>query len=168
MTLGTGSTFTTPARSAGDHRPVWLVRIATGLSSPSVLRYHNAPQVAALTWDSESYEPRTFDPPEQRRENATETGSISLRIADPDATLVGYALSRALYNQRVRLYYTDRAVIDAAGTDALRADYYVEGANAEEGSLVLTLRPLTGAFGIEIPRKRITRAEFPGLPRIPR
>ena len=168
MTLGTGSAFTTPARSSGDHKAVWLVRIATGLTAPTVLRYHNAPQVATITWDSESYSPRNFDPPEHRRENATETSTVSLRIPDDDATLVGYVLSRGLFNQRVRLYYTDRAVIDAAGTAAIRADYFVEGANAEEGAVVLTLRPLTGAFGIEVPRKKITRAEFPGLPRIPR
>lgn len=168
MTLGTGSALTTPARSSGDHKPVWLVRIATGLTSPTVLRYHSASQVEALTWDGESYAARPFDPPEVRREDGTETQSMTLRIADPDGTIFGYALSRGLYNQRARAYYTDRAVIDAGGSAAIRADFKVEGVTAEEGVVVLTLQPLTGAFGIEVPRKRITRAEFPGLPRIPR
>lgn len=168
MTLGTASAFTTPARSSGDHRPVWLVRIATGLTSPTVLRYHSAAQVEALTWGGESYEARAFEAPEVRREDGAETQTAALRLADPGGTLLGYALSRGLYNQRVRVYYTDRAVVDAAGSAAIRADYFVEGASGEEDVLTLSLRPLTGVFSIEVPRKKVTRAEFPGLPRVAR
>lgn len=165
MTRGTASALTTPFRSTDDAAPVWLVRIATGLTSPTYLRYHDAPQVESLTFDSEAYVPWGMDVPEQRLQAATETGSVPLRLADPAGTLAGYILSRGFYNQRVNVRLTDRAVIDAGGTTALRHDYFVEGAEIEEGAVTLSLRPLYGVFGIEVPGGTITRAEFPGLPR---
>lgn len=165
MTRGTAAALTTPFRSAGDAKMVSLVRIATGMASPAVLRYHDAPQMEALTFGGESYDPRPMDVPEQRIEAATETGAIALRIADPDAVLAGYVLAgNDFAYQRATLRVTDRAVIDAAGTAAIRADYFVESVSMEEGAVVFALKPLFGVFAMDVPHRVLTRADFPGMP----
>jgi len=166
MTRGTAAALTTPLRSTDDAAPVWLVRIATGLTSPTYLRYHDQSQVETITFDGEAYSPWGMDVPESRLQASTETGTVPLRLADPAGTLGGYVLSRGLLNQRVNVRLTDRAVIDAAGTTSLRHDYFIEGADMEEGAVTLALRPLYGVFGIEVPGGTITRADYPGLPRV--
>jgi len=166
VTRGTAAALTTPLRSTDDAAPVWLVRIATGLTSPTYLNYHDQPQVESITFDGVTYVPWGMDVPEQRLQASTETGTVPLRLADPAGTLGGYVLSRGLYNQRVNVRLTDRAVIAASGTTAIRHDYFVESADMEEGAVTLGLRPLYGVFGIEVPGGTITRAAFPGLPRV--
>lgn len=165
MSRGTASSLTTPFRGVDDARPIWLIRIATGMPSPTALRYHDARQSEAITFDGESYSARGVDIPDQRIQASTETGSIPLRVQDPDGVLAGYVLARHSFaDQRVILRLTDRAVIDAGGTAAYRQDYLVEGVDLEEGAVVFTLRPQYGVFATDVPGGEMTRADFPGIP----
>lgn len=165
MTRSLASAITTPFRSVSSAQPVCLLRIATGITSPSVILYHDLPITGSITFGGETYSPRPMDVPEQRFQDTRENGTISVRIGDADGTLAGYIASGATFQYvRVRLQLTDRSVIDAAGSAVIRNDYFVESYDRAEGFVTLNLAPLYGVFSLEVPITTFTRSEFPGLP----
>lgn len=97
----------------------------------------------------------------------TNQGGLDLRIPDTDGAIAAIVATGAYFRgTRVRIFVSDAVVVAANPTTekGMLSSYNVESARIEDGVAVFKCRSMVSVFGIDLPRRRFTRTDFPGLP----
>lgn len=165
MTRGTASGYLTQSQGAAP-KPVWFLRVATGLSAPDDLKrvtsFHRD-----ITWPaagSDSYTSRPISVPEV--EVGAEEGSTELeelRLGDADAYWNG--LGADFVGKRVSVLRGDMDLL-ASTANSLWNDFFVDQSEWDHSTreLVLHLVPFRGKLRRLVPPDLVTRDKFPGVP----
>lgn len=145
---------------------VHLVEIETGIAATPTLRY--ASVVGSVSWNGQAWTGRPFDPGEVRVESQGNAGGPTVEVADVDQVFRGLIAQGATFGNRyciLRLTVAELLLSASGPTTALRDDFLIDGYELPEGRVRLTLKPMAAVFDTPLPRGRITRAIFPGIPR---
>ena len=97
----------------------------------------------------------------------TEQGGVDVRIPDTDGTIAALASSGAYFrNTRVRIYVAEPNIVAANPTQTYGAlnTFFVEAPRIEDGVATFRCRARVAAWGVDCPRTRFTRSEYPGMP----
>lgn len=151
-------------RQSTTPTPVVLVKIATGVASPDFVRL--ARRGFTETFASEAYTSRLFELDAGAVRGTSDAPTRQLRIDDLDGYFVGLiAAGVEFQGQEVEVFETYHAGTGGSGSAAQADVYIVDFYEQAGGVFVLTLKPLHAAFDEEIPRRKLTRDIFPGIPR---
>lgn len=151
-------------RQSTTPTPVVLVKIATGVAVPDFLRFTR--RGFTETFASESYLFRPFELDAGAVRGTSDAPTRALRIDDSDGYLAGLlAAGVEFQGQEVEVFETYHAGTGGSGSAAQIDVYVVDFYEQAAGVFSLTLKPLHAAFDEEIPRRKITRDVFPGIPR---
>jgi len=151
-------------RQSDSPEPVVLVRIATGVASPTFLRYGR--RGLSETFDGETFTHRLFELDAGAVRGTSDAPTRQLRLDDSDGYLAGLVVAGVEFQgQEVEVFETYAGGLGGAGDDSQLDVYIVDFYEQAGHVLALTLKPLHAAFDEEIPRRKITRDVFPGIPR---
>lgn len=151
-------------RQSDNPKPVVLLRIATGATSPTFLRYGR--RGFSETFDGETFTHRLFELDAGSVRGTNEAPTRELRLDDSDGYLAGLVGAGVDFQgQEVEVFETYEGGTGGAGDDAQLDVYLVDLYQQAAHVFALTLKPLHSAFDEEIPGRKLTRDEFPGLPR---
>ena len=151
-------------RQSDTPEPVVLVKIATGATSPDFVRL--ARRGFTETFASEAYVFRPFELDAGAVRGTSDAPTRALRIVDLDGYFVGLiAAGVEFQGQEVEVFETYQAGTGGSGSAAQVDVYVVDFYEQAGGVFSLTLKPLHAAFDEEIPRRKLTRDVFPGIPR---
>ena len=164
MGRGTPSSVTTPFRAETSGQ-VWCLDIATGAETTPALR--------VTTYDgdvvigSDTFSPHPLNIGTISIEDHGEAGYLSVQLGDADAGWKALQDDGADFQgKRVKAYRTSVSALaaGAAATDTIRDDFIIEKWRRVQGGVELTLRSFLGFLDFEVPKRTVTRRDYPGIP----
>jgi hypothetical protein len=158
VTRGHPTTFTDAAQAA-TNKPVWLVALHTGLSSPNdVLRYTTAEADVTFPDAGDTYSRKGFGFGliELSLDNPSR---MQMRIAD-DGTIRD--LGADWIDKRVEVIRIERSA--TSSSDYAQTDVYlVDSAVPAQGEMVFELATRKQRLELGIPRRLVDYDDFPGV-----
>ncbi len=140
-----------------------LVEIATGYATTPYLRATDRDY--DVTFESHVFTARSVEGGQMKVESQNEQGGIDVKIGDTSGEIAAlYQAGARFRGTRVRVWVTDVAATGGAGAFGVMSEYAVESVVFEDGAVTFHCRTSMAVFGVELPRGRFTRADYPGLP----
>lgn len=146
---------------------VLLMDLSTGLTSPATL--YLTRRTVATTWNGNAYSTRPIelgDAIEQGGEG--EGGGVVVSVGNADGYFQTLRAAGADFNGvRCVLRLVAASRLSASPVESVSDVFYVESITLREGVARLELLSRFALLRTQIPRRTLTRTEFPGLPRNP-
>lgn len=142
---------------------VTLVEVATGDAGTPFIRRCDRESSATFSTFTFEAQPHAFG--QIQIAAHTEQGGVDVRLADLDGAIAALALGGSCFRHtRVRIWTTNVGSLGGAGSDGFLETTFVETVECEDGAVVIHCGGQFAVFDLDLPRGRLTRTEFPGLP----